>query len=146
MTPRLFPYGQSLALHTDLYQLTMAYGYWKKKIHEREAVFQMFFRKKPFGGAFAIAAGLSQAVEFIQAMRFEPSDIDYLGSLNLFEKEFLDFLSKFKVTCNLDAVAEGTPVFPQEPILRVQGPLYQAQMLESAILNIVNFQPQKEIR
>jgi len=137
---RLYPYGQSLTLHTDLYQLTMAYGYWKKKLHEREAVFQMFFRKKPFGGAFAVCAGLAMAVEYIQAMQFETSDLEYLASLKIFEQGFLDFLSKFKITCDLDAMPEGTPIFPQEPLLRVQGPLLQAQMLESALLNIINFQ------
>lgn len=140
------PYGQSLALHTDLYQLTMAYGYWKKKLHEREAVFQLFFRKKPFGGTFALAAGLATAVEFIKNLSFDPSDLAYLESLegaqghHLFEPKFLDYLSTLKITCDLDAVPEGTPVFPQEPLLRIKGPLLQAQMLESALLNIVNFQ------
>jgi nicotinate phosphoribosyltransferase len=140
MMQRLFPYAESLALHTDLYQLTMAYGYWKKKIDQREAVFQLFFRKLPFNGSLAICAGLEQVVEYMQALRFSKEDLDYLGSLQLFDKEFLEFLSALTITCDLDAIPEGTPVFPQEPLLRVQGPLLQAQMLESAILNIVNFQ------
>ncbi len=139
-------YGQSLALHTDLYELTMAYGYWKKRLQDREAVFQLFFRKKPFGGSFAIAAGLETAIEYMQKLRFDTSDLDYLGSLQgahghpLFERNFLDYLSQLEMTCDLDAIPEGTPVFPQEPLIRVQGPLLQAQMLESALLNIINFQ------
>ncbi len=146
MTKFLPPYGQSLALHTDLYQLTMAYGYWKKQLHEREAVFQLFFRKKPFGGSFAIAAGLETAVEYLQTLHFDASDLAYLESLvgvkghPLFDPKFLDYLSKLKITCDLDAMPEGTPVFPQEPFVRIQGPLLQAQMLESPLLNIFNFQ------
>lgn len=142
----LAPYGQSLALHTDLYQLTMAYGYWKKQIHEREAVFQLFFRRKPFGGTFALAAGLETAIKYIKALSFDSSDLAYLESLEgaggrpLFEPGFLEYLSTLKITCDLDAVPEGTPMFPQEPLVRVQGPLLQAQMLESALLNIINFQ------
>ena len=147
MTRRFIqPYGQSLALHTDLYELTMAYGYWKKQLQDREAVFQLFFRKKPFGGSFAIVAGLEIAVEYMQKWQLDSSDLHYLSSLQgvqghpLFEMPFLDYLSKLKITCDLDAMPEGTPAFPQEPLIRVQGPLLQAQMLESALLNIINFQ------
>ncbi len=142
----LAPYGQSLALHIDLYQLTMGYGYWKKKLAEREAVFHLFFRRWPFGGAFAVAAGLDIALGFIKNLRFSSSDLEYLTHLEginghrLFEKEFLDYLSSMTFSLDIDAVPEGTPVFPHEPILRVQGPLIQAQMIESALLNIINFQ------
>ncbi len=133
-------YRTSLGLLTDLYELTMAYGYWKEKIAEREAVFHLFFRKKPFQGSFAVAAGLETALDFIRNFRFDASDLEYLAKLKIFEKGFLDYLADFKITCDLDAVPEGTPVFPYEPLVRVQGPIVQAQLLESALLNIINFQ------
>jgi nicotinate phosphoribosyltransferase len=133
-------YAQSLALLTDLYQLTMAYGYWKKGLADLEAVFHLFFRKKPFQGEIAVAAGLEAAVQFIRDFRYTPSDLAYLEQLRLFEPAFLDYLSALSFTCSLDAMPEGTPVFPYEPLLRVQGPMLQAQLLESPLLNIVNFQ------
>ncbi len=139
-------YNQSLALHTDLYELTMAYGYWKKGLADRQAIFHHFFRRRPFGGSFAIAAGLETAIAYLQRLHFDPSDLAYLASLKtptgkpIFEKGFLDYLGSLKIRCDIDAAPEGTPIFPQEPILRVQGPLLQAQLLESAFLNIINFQ------
>ncbi len=139
-------YGQPLALLTDLYQLTMVYGYWKAGILEREAVFHLNFRKWPFKGGFAIAAGLETAALFLQNFRFSKSDLDYLSSLQdargspLFEKGFLHFLADFRFSCDLDAVPEGTPIFPHEPLLRVKGPIWQAQLLESPMLNLINFQ------
>lgn len=139
-------YKTSLALLTDLYELTMAYGYWKKGIADKEAVFHLNFRRRPFKGTFAIAAGLQDALEFIQTFRIDPSDLSYLELLKtskgspLFEKGFLDYLKDFSFTCDIDAIPEGTPVFPYEPLLRVQGPIIQAQILESALLNIINFQ------
>lgn len=139
-------YKLSLALLTDLYELTMAYGYWKHKMAEREAVFHLFFRRKPFKGSFAIAAGLQPAVEYIESFRFDESDLAYLESFKgsdgrpQFEKGFLDYLKKFKFTCDLDAMPEGTPVFPYQPLVRVKGPLIQAQLLESVLLNLINFQ------
>jgi nicotinate phosphoribosyltransferase len=139
-------YQSSLALLTDLYELTMAYGYWKLGMMDREAVFTLFFRKRPFQGSFAIAAGLKSAIDFIEKFRFEASDLSYLESLKayngkpLFEKEFLDYLKNFKFTCDIEAIPEGTPAFPYEPLIRVQGPILQAQLLESSLLNIINFQ------
>ncbi len=136
----------SLALLTDLYQLTMACGYWKKGLAEREACFHLFFRKPPFGGNFALAAGLQTALEFIQAFAFDVSDLNYLATLKgsdgapLFEKGFLNYLKGFRFTCDLDALPEGTPVMPYEPLVRVQAPLIQAQLLESPLLNLINFQ------
>ena len=137
---------QSLALLTDLYQLTMVYGYWRAGMYNREAVFHLNFRRWPFRGGFAIAAGLETAVWFMQSMRFGSSDLEYLGSLTdshgnpLFEDEFLKFLSTFSFVCDLDALLEGTLVFPHEPILRVRGPIWQAQLMESCLLNLINFQ------
>jgi nicotinate phosphoribosyltransferase len=138
-------YNQPLALLTDLYQLTMTYGYWKNGLDKKEGVFHLFYRKKPFGGGFAIAAGLEQAIHFITNFRYEKSDLDYLATLKdstgtiLFPKEFLDYLSDFKFTCDIEAVPEGTVVFPYEPLLRVSGPLIQCQLLESPLLNLINF-------
>jgi len=139
-------YNQSLALLTDLYQLTMVYGYWKSGCAEQRAVFHLNFRKLPFQGGFAIAAGLETAIHFIKAFRFSKSDLAYLASLlggeekPLFEPEFLDFLSTFTCACEIDAMPEGSLVFPYEPMIRVKGPLWQAQLLESPLLNIINFQ------
>ncbi|MBX7067401.1 MAG: nicotinate phosphoribosyltransferase [Parachlamydiales bacterium] len=133
-------YNQSLALLTDLYQLTMVHGYWKAGIAHRHAVFHINFRRWPFKGGFAIAAGLETAVQFLKDFRFSSTDLAYLEELDLFEKPFLDFLSKFQFSCDLDALPEGSLVFPYEPIIRVKGPIWQAQLLESPMLNIINFQ------
>lgn len=139
-------YNQSLALLTDLYQLTMVYGYWKAKLAERQAVFHLNFRKWPFKGGYAIAAGLETAIEFIRAFHFSQTDLDYLATLTdsqkkpLFEKGFLKFLSEFEFACDIDAMPEGSLVFPYEPFIRVKGPIWQAQLLESPMLNILNFQ------
>ncbi len=139
-------YKSSLALLTDLYQLTMAYGYWKAGKGEQEAVFHLFFRKTPFQGGFAVACGLEMIVDLLENFRLDSSDIEYLASLKgndgkaLFEQGFLDYLAKMKFTCTIDAIPEGTVVFPHEPLIRVQGPIIQAQILETAMLNIINFQ------
>lgn len=139
-------YSSSLALLTDLYQLTMAYAYWKTGLGQREAVFHMFFREKPFGGAYAVACGLATLVEFMENFRFEPEDLEYLARLKgnddrpLFESGFLDFLAQFRWTVDVDAMLEGTVVFPQEPMVRVQGPVLEGQLLETPLLNIMNFQ------
>ncbi|MEM6257453.1 MAG: nicotinate phosphoribosyltransferase [Planctomycetota bacterium] len=139
-------YRTPLGLLTDLYQLTMAYGYWKMGRAEQEAVFHLFFRKTPFGGGYAIAAGLSHAVELMRQFRFEQDDLHYLATLTgndgkpLFEQEFLDYLARVEFACDVDAVPEGTVVFPHQPLIRIRGPILQAQILETALLNIVNFQ------
>ncbi len=137
---------ESCGLLTDLYEITMAYGYWKANIADRLASFQLFFRKKPFHGEYAIAAGLGTLIEYLARFRFEPSDLTYLESLKdqqgnaIFEKGFLDYLEKFSFVCDVDAIPEGTLVFPHEPLLRVTGPILQAQLLESLALNVINFQ------
>lgn len=139
-------YRPSLALVTDLYQLTMAYAYWKTGMGDRQAVFHMLFREKPFGGACAVACGLATAVEFLENFQFDPEDLEYLAGLKgnddrpLFEPAFMDYLAQFRWTLDMDAVLEGTVVFPQEPMVRVQGPLLEAQLLETPLLNILNFQ------
>lgn len=135
----------SLALLTDFYQLTMSYGYWKAGFDRKEAVFHLFFRTLPFDGGYAIAAGLQSVIEYLENFRFDESDLAYLASLKsysgkqLFSDEFFDYLAKMKFSCTVDAVLEGTPVFPYEPLLRIRGPLIQCQILESPLLNLINF-------
>ena len=138
--------GQSLSLLTDLYQLTMAYGYWKLGRGEQEAVFHLTFRRHPFEGGFTVACGLHAAIDYLQSLRFDESDLSYLATLTgndgrpLFEPPFLDYLRGMRFTCDVDAIPEGTVVFPHEPLVRVKGPILQAQIIETPLLNLVNFQ------
>lgn len=133
-------------LLTDLYQFTMAYGYWQLGMHEQNANFHLFFRKNPFKGNYALSCGLGSVVEFLQNWRFESEQIDYLRGLKspegqaLFPDAFLDYLANLKFTCDLEAVPEGTIVFPNIPLIRIQGPLLQCQLLETPLLNMINFQ------
>jgi nicotinate phosphoribosyltransferase len=146
MTSSLGLYGRSLSLLNDLYQLTMAYGYWKLGVAQREAVFHLSFRKHPFSGGYSLACGLHSAIDFISQLRFDASDLEYLGTLTgnddkpLFERGFLDHLGAMAFSCDVDAVPEGTVVFPHEPLIRVRGPILQAQVLETPLLTLVNFQ------
>lgn len=139
-------YRGSLALLTDLYQLTMAYGYHKAGLGTHEGAFHLFFRSPPFGGGFTVACGLHSVIELVEGFRFGPEDLAYLGTLTgsddqpLFDAEFLALLGALRFTGDLDAVPEGTVVFPHEPLVRVTGPLIACQLLETAILNQVNFQ------
>jgi len=134
------------ALLTDLYELTMAYGYWKSGTADKEAVFHLFFRKHPFNGGFTLSCGLADVMNFLRQLRFEESDLEYLATLKgrdgqpLFAAAFLDYLRGFEFRCDIDAVPEGTVVFPQEPLVRVQGPILQAQLIETALLYLINFQ------
>lgn len=136
----------SSALLTDLYQLTMAYGYWKTGIESKEAAFHLFFRSQPFKGGFSIACGLRDAVDYLRTLAFRDDELRYLNTLTgndgkpLFEPAFLEYLRTIKWTWNVDGIPEGTVVFPNEPLLRIQGPLIQCQLVETALLNILNFQ------
>jgi nicotinate phosphoribosyltransferase len=136
----------SKALLTDMYQLTMAYGYWKAGKAEQEAVFHLFFRQNPFQGGFTLACGLADCVKYMLGFRFGDNDVAYLAELKggddqpLFEKAFLDYLRDLRLRFDVEAVPEGSAVFPQEPLLRVRGAILQGQLVESALLNIVNFQ------
>ena len=138
--------GQSLALLTDLYQLTMAYGYWNCGRAESEAVFHLTFRVNPSGGHFAVTCGLETAVEWLDELHLTGDDAQYLGGLTgvdghpLFDDEFLAYLEQLTFRCDLDAIPEGTVAFPHEPLIRVRGPLLQCQIIETALLNIINFQ------
>jgi nicotinate phosphoribosyltransferase len=133
------------ALLTDLYQLTMAYGYWKAGRADDEAVFNLFFRKPPFGGGYTVACGLAPVIEYIEAFHFQADDIEYLASLTgndgerIFEEAFLAYLAELRLAVTVYGVPEGTVVFPHEPLLRVQGPILHCQLLETALLNMVNF-------
>ena len=139
-------YGQSLALLTDLYQLTMAQGYWKLGRAVEEAAFNLFFRKHPFGGGCTVAAGLGCVVEFLDGLSFDEDDVGYLGGLRgndqapLFERAFLDYLRGLEFSVDVDGVPEGTVVFPHQPLVRVKGPILQCQLMETPLLNMVNFQ------
>jgi nicotinate phosphoribosyltransferase len=139
-------YGGSLALLTDLYQLTMACGYWKAGVAEREAVFHLTFRRAPFGGGYALAAGLAPALAYLQRLRFTEDDLAYLATVRdqeqqpMFPAEFLAYLGELQFTCTVDAVPEGRVVFAHEPLVRVTGPIVQAQLVETALLTLVNFQ------
>ena len=138
-------YQGSLALLTDLYQLTMSYAYWKKGLATQEAVFHQFFRRRPFNGGFTVVAGLEWVVQLLENFKFDDSDLNFLATLRstdgspLFTDDFFDYLRKLRFTCDLDAMPEGTVAFPYEPMLRIQGPLIQCQILESALLNLINF-------
>jgi nicotinate phosphoribosyltransferase len=133
-------------LLTDLYQLTMAYGYWKKNMLEHQAIFHLSFRQEPFHGGYAIACGLGDAIDYLQNFEFRPDDLAYLAELRgpdevlFFESEFLDYLQNLRFACDIDAIPEGNAVFPHEPLLRVTGSLLQGQLFETALLNIINFQ------
>lgn len=136
----------SLGLLTDLYQLTMAYGYWKNQRHLDDSTFHLFFRKAPFDNHFALAAGLEAAADFIESQfRFSAEDCAYLESLTgnderpLFETAYLDYLTELRFSGDIDALAEGTAVFGNEPMLRVRAPILEAQLLETPLLNLINF-------
>lgn len=139
-------YRTSLALLTDLYQLTMAYGYWKLGRADEQAVFHLEFREPPFGSGYAVACGLGLAVEFLESFRFDTESLEYLRSLTgtngspLLEEAFLDYLGRLRFSCDVDAIEEGTAVFAHEPLIRVRGPLLQCQLLETPLLNLINFQ------
>ena len=131
---------RNLTMLTDLYQMTMMNGYINAGITDRIAVFDLFYRQNPGGSAFAVAAGLEQVVDYIKNLHFDPEDIDYLRSLHLFDERFFDYLKDFRFTGELYAVPEGTVVFPYEPLIRIKAPLFEAQLIETAMLNIVNHQ------
>lgn len=127
-------------LLTDFYELTMANGYFKEGTGDKIAYFDMFFRKVPDDGGFAVMAGLEQLIEYMKELRFEDEDIEFLRSKGIFCEEFLDYLKNFKFTCDVWAIPEGVPIFPNEPIVTVRGPLVQAQFLETMVLLTINHQ------
>lgn len=130
----------NLTMLVDFYEFTMANGYFVNGYEDRIAYFDMFFRKVPDGGGFAIMAGLEQLIEYIKSLNFDEDDIAYLRSKNIFDEQFLDYLRNFKFSCDIWAVPEGTPIFPQEPIVAVRGPIIEAQFIETMILLTLNHQ------
>lgn len=130
----------NMTMLTDFYELTMANGYFEHGMGEQIAYFDMFFRKIPDGGGFAIVAGLEQVITYLSNLSFSEEDLDYLRSKKIFSERFLDYLRNFKFTCDVWAIPEGTPVFPGEPLITVRGPVIQAQFVETMILLIMNHQ------
>ncbi|WP_352399343.1 nicotinate phosphoribosyltransferase [Anaerotignum sp.] len=132
--------GREMALLTDLYELTMMQGYFATGAYKKKVVFDLYYRKNPSGNGYAIAAGLEQAIEYIKGLQFTKEDISYLKSLNIFDEDFIYYLEGFRFSGDIYAIPEGTVVFPHEPLLRVTAPIMEAQLIETALLNIVNHQ------
>lgn len=130
----------NLTMLTDFYELTMAGGYFENGMKNTIATFDMFYRRNPDEGGFAIMAGLEQTVEYLNNLSFTDEDIDFLRSKRIFSEEFLTYLRNFKFTCDVWAVEEGTPIFPGEPIVTVRGPIIQAQLVETMVLLTINHQ------
>ena len=132
--------GQNLTLLTDLYELTMMQGYFKNKAQNETVIFDAFYRSNPQGGGYAISAGLEQVIDYIRNLHFTKEDIDYLASLQIFEPDFLDYLESFHFSGDIYAIPEGNIMFPREPMVKVIAPIMEAQLIETAILNIINHQ------
>lgn len=131
---------RNLTLLTDLYELTMMQGYYMEKDANETAVFDIFYRSNPSNNGYSIFAGLQQVIEYIENLRFEEEDIDYLRSTGLFQENFLSYLKEFRFTGDIYAMPEGSVMFPREPILKVIAPIMEAQLIETAVLNIINHQ------
>ena len=127
-------------LLTDLYQLTMLHGYWRHGMHTQPAVFDAYFRRNPYEGGYAVWAGLEPMIDYVLGLRFDEDSLDYLASLKLFEPEFLNALAGWRFTGRIESFPEGSVVFPHEPLLTVTAPLWEAQLIETALLNTLNFQ------
>ncbi|MFI3115997.1 MAG: nicotinate phosphoribosyltransferase [Clostridia bacterium] len=131
---------RNLTMLTDFYELTMANGYFENDMSNQTAYFDMFFRKVPDDGGYAIMAGLEQLIDYLKNIKFTDDDIKYLEGKNIFSKGFLEYLRNFEFACDVYAVKEGTPIFPGEPIITVSGPMIQAQFIETALLVTINHQ------
>ena len=132
-------FSNNLTMMTDLYELTMMQGYFFEGNNDT-VVFDVFYRQNPCGGAYAIACGLDQAIDYIKDLHFEQEDIDYLRSTGFFQEDFLDYLKNFRFTGDIYAIPEGTIIFPKEPLVKVIAPIMEAQLVETALLNIINHQ------
>lgn len=131
---------QNLTLMTDLYELTMMQGYFKNKDRNETVIFDAFFRSNPMNSGYSICAGVEQVIEYIKELKFTDEDVAYLRSLNIFEEDFLTYLSNFKFSGDIYAIPEGSVMFPREPMIKVIAPIMEAQLIETAILNIMNHQ------
>ncbi|MBE6047919.1 MAG: nicotinate phosphoribosyltransferase [Clostridium sp.] len=132
--------GRNMSMLMDFYELTMSNGYFLDGVGDKIAYFDMFFRKVPEGGGYAIMAGLEQVIEYIEGLKFDKDDIDYLRGLNIFDERFLNYLENFKFTGSVYAIPEGTLIFPGEPIITIKAPVKEAQLLETMILLTINHQ------
>ncbi len=132
--------GRNLTLLTDLYELTMMQGYYRNENANVNVVFDAFFRSNPMGNGYSICCGLEQVIELIENLHFNEADIDYLRSLGIFEEDFLQYLSTFRFTGSVYAIPEGRVMFPREPVVKIKAPIMQAQLIETALLNIINHQ------
>lgn len=130
----------SLMLHTDLYQINMAESYWADNKHNRKVVFEVYFRKLPFGNGYAVFAGLERVLEYLENFRFSDSDISYLQNDLGYKEDFIEYLKGIRFTGSVYSMEEGELCFANEPLIRIEAPLVEAQLVETAILNIVNFQ------
>ena len=131
---------QNLTLLTDLYELTMMKGYFQHKDQNETVIFDAFYRANPGEGGYSVAAGLEQVIQYIKELHFSEEDIEYLAGLGIFGRDFLDYLKDFKFTGDIYAIPEGSVIFPREPLIKVIAPIMQAQLIETAILNIINHQ------
>jgi len=131
---------RNLTLLTDLYELTMMQGYFREKDANETVIFDAFYRSNPNNGGYAICAGLEQVIEYIKNLHFDQEDIDYLRSVGLFEEDFLEYLKNFHFSGDIYAIPEGTVIFPREPLVKVIAPIMEAQLIETALLNIINHQ------
>ena len=131
--------AQNLTLLTDLYELTMMQGYFETQANET-VIFDMFFRENPNKGGYSIMAGLDQVIEYIKNLNFSYEDVDYLRGLGIFSEDFLHYLSGFHFSGDIYAIPEGTVIFPREPLIKVVAPIMEAQLVETAILTIINHQ------
>ena len=132
--------NRNLTMLMDLYEMTMANGILQSDMRDTVTYFDMFFRRIPDNGGYAIMAGVEQLIDYLNNLHFDAEDIEYLESLNLFSSEFIDYLRDFKFCCDVWAVPEGTPIFPQEPIVTVRGPAMQAMLIETMVLLTINHQ------
>lgn len=130
----------SLALHTDLYEINMGYTYWKKGNAERNAVYEVYYRSNPFGMGYTIFAGLERVIQYIENLRFSDSDIEYLRNEVGYEEDYLTFLKNWRFRGNIRAMREGEVAFANEPLIQVEGPIFDCQLIETALLNVVNYQ------
>lgn len=130
----------SLILHTDLYQINMIKTYWEKGIDQKEVVFESYFRKIPFKNSYAIYAGTEHLIQYLEKLHFTETDLEYLRETKMYSEEFIKYLGNWRCTSTIKTPKEGEVIFNNEPIVQVQGPLIDAQLLETAILNIVNYQ------
>lgn len=131
---------RNLTLLTDLYELTMMQGYFKEKDANETVIFDAFFRSNPNNSGYSVCAGLQQVIEYIENLHFEEDDVEYLRSTGLFEEDFLDYLRHFRFSGDIYAIPEGSVIFPREPIVKVIAPIMEAQLVETALLNIINHQ------